>query len=158
MQHVRDIVSKGLEVRQKAGIKVRQPLASISVNEDMLGLKDSSIMPEHEEIIKDELNVKEIKKGVHEEGFILDTVITPELKKEGDYRELVRAVQDMRKKMELTPSDRISITISKEGDDLVSPFIDEFKKTVQADNVTFSDNDGTEIKIDDKVFNIIIEK
>jgi hypothetical protein len=55
-------------------------------------------------------------------------------------------VQDQRKKEGLNPNDRITITLSKEAEVLVNPFMDEFKKTVQADGVLF-EGSGGEIKI-----------
>ena len=109
MDIVRQIVTLGLEARQKAGIKVRQPLNKLDIVAP--GLPD-----EYTEIIKDELNVKninyilKIKIGLYKVD--LDTKITPELKMEGSYRELVRGVQDMRKeKMGLTPSEVVSVSV-----------------------------------------------
>ena len=51
-------------------------------------------------MIKDELNVKEvnIKIGKGELRVRLDTKITPQLKTEGEARELVRQIQELRKK------------------------------------------------------------
>ncbi len=146
METVRIIVTKGLELRQKAGIKIRQPLKSFS-------FEAVELEPYHE-IIRDELNVKEILSG----ELALDTVISPELKKEGDYREFVRGVQDLRKQMDLTPNDRISIVVSTDAQELISSFMDEFKKTVQADNVEFAENDGTEIKVDSVIYKATIKK
>ncbi|MEI8174350.1 MAG: class I tRNA ligase family protein [bacterium] len=156
MQTVRDVVTLGLEARQKAGIKVRQPLA-------MLTLKDI----DHEidwafiELIKDELNVKEVVIDTNiSNKVVLDIKITPELKQEGYYRELVRAIQDMRKKMGLTPSDKISIVFDTNdaGQKLIKKFEIEMKKTVLVTQIDFDKNDGTEIKIDELVFKIKIEK
>jgi hypothetical protein len=64
------------------------------------------------------------------------------LKAEGDYRELVRAVQDLRKSKGLTPSDPIFITLSPSAELLLTPFLEDFKKTVLAEKVTFAENDG----------------
>src|SRR3989338_883932 len=104
MEIVRKIVTLGLEARQKAGIKVRQPLALLK-----LKVESCKLSGKYLDLIKDELNVKkiifekrsELKSSERSDlgEVLLDTKITPELKLEGNYRELVRAIQDMRKKM-----------------------------------------------------------
>ncbi len=152
MEIVRDIVTKGLEARQKAGIKVRQPLGKLKV-------KSEKLKEEYLEILKDELNLKEIVEGVSlDVDVVLDTVITPELKMEGDFRELARAIQDMRKASGLTPDDRINLSIetNEEGKNVVESFENELKKIVQADSVVFENNDGKEIKVDEIVFKVRI--
>ena len=148
METVRAVVTQGLELRQKAGIKIRQPLPSFSF--------EAKDLKEYDSIIKDELNVKEIISG----GLSLDTNITPALKQEGNYRELARALQDMRKKMGLTPSDVVTIAFETNdaGKILVDKFETDLKKTVLVTKVEFKENDGEEIKIDDLIFKVKIEK
>lgn len=144
METVRAVITKGLELRQKAGLKIRQPLQSFSF--------EAIELDEYYYIIKDELNVKEIHSG----ELMLDTNITPELKKEGQYRELVRAIQDMRKKQGLMPSDVISLSIQtdKEGEDIINTFKDELLKTVGAKEVKIGETEGVEVKIDELAFSI----
>ncbi len=157
METVRDIVTFGLEARQKAGIKVRQPLNKLEIIAEKLP-------DEYIDIIKDELNIKnivylvKIKLGITK--VTLDTEITPELKQEGDYRELVRALQDMRKKMGLTPSDVISISVetNEKGKTLIQKFETDMKKTVLVSEIKFENNDGNEVKIDELVFKVKIDK
>jgi isoleucyl-tRNA synthetase len=154
MQEVREIVTLGLQLRQKAGIPVRQPLKELIVNNYKLKI-------EYKEILKDELNVKEIKSI--EEGdkkVELDTEITEELKKEGQYRELLRVIQDIRKKNGLNPNDAITLIIETgvEEQELINKFKIELMKAVSAKEIQIKENDGQEIKIDEFVFKIIIEK
>ena len=131
MAETRRIVTLGLEARQKAGLKVRQPLASIV-------LKKYILSDAYTELIKDELNVKAVRMDPTQEAeLMLDTNITEELKQEGLYREFVRAVQDLRKKMDLTPQDRITITVSLEVQNLLGIHEQEFRKIVQADSVIY---------------------
>jgi isoleucyl-tRNA synthetase len=99
MEATRELVSRALELRSKAGIKIRQPLASLSIPQGV---------QVYEELVCDELNVKTI---IHGADLALDTAITPELKQEGDIREFVRAVQDMRKKAGLMPAEKITLTV-----------------------------------------------
>jgi len=154
METVRKIVTLGLEARQKAGIKVRQPLNKLEVKNFDLG-------QEYIKLIKDEVNVKEIKQNKNiEQEVELDVNITEELKQEGDYRELARALQDMRKKMGLTPSDIISLVFetNEKGKELVQKFEADMKKTVLVSKINFGENDGPEIKIDGLVFKVKIQK
>ncbi len=157
METVRNVVTLGLDARQKAGIKVRQPLAKVEVVAETLP-------QEYLEIIKDELNVKQveylvkIKMGITK--IVLDTHITRELKEEGGYRELVRGLQDMRKKMGLTPSDMVALTFETDvhGQKLIQKFESDMKKTVQASAIHFNKNEGEEIKVDSLVFKVKIDK
>lgn len=152
MAEVRKVVSLGLEARQKAGMKVRQPLAKIEVKDYKLGVAYS-------EVIKDELNVKEIVENTNlETEVVLDVNITPELKEEGDYRDFVRGVQEMRKKTGLTPSDKISLSVetSEEGKKLIQKFEADLKKTVLAVSIEYAANEGEEIKVDTLIFKIKI--
>ena len=94
MEEVRKIVSLGLEARAKSGIKVRQPLQKLKIKN--LKLKNNEDLIK---LIKYELNVKEIIFDDKISGEVeLDTEITPRLKEEGELRELIRGLQDLRKR------------------------------------------------------------
>ena len=120
MQKVRSVVTSALELRQKAGHKVRQPLSSLTVPENF--------SKELLEIISDEVNIKEV---VFEEGVIkLDTNLTEELKNEGVARDLIRGIQDARKKENLSPSDKIKLIIcAKENIKKIIGFYSEMIKS-----------------------------
>src|SRR5690606_29798888 len=100
MQKLRDLVELGLNLREQAGIKVRQPLASFMV-------KQTEMDPGLLEILKEELNVKEVVLGADEET--LNTDISEELRIEGVMRELVRSIQITRKNSGLEVADRIKL-------------------------------------------------
>ena len=167
METVRKIVTLGLEARQKAGIKVRQPLASLK-----LKIEGERLSSEYLNLINDELNVKEVVFDNSIKNEIeLDTKITPELKTECDCRELVRALQEMRKKMGLTPNNVVGLIFetNEAGRKLIQKFETDIKKTVLASKIEFRGNDGAptfaqgfsearEIKIDDFVFKVKIER
>lgn len=152
MEEVRSIVNQALKERQKAGVAVRQPLGELKV-------KGQNLKPEYIEILKDELNIKNVTfVNEGEEKVSIDFTITPELKKEGQYREVVRAVQDMRKKMGLVPEDVISLTISENAKDIISNFTDEMKKTTGAQNLEFKNNDGENLDLGELQIQIKISK
>jgi isoleucyl-tRNA synthetase len=157
MKKTREIVTLGLDARQKNGIKVRQPLS-------VLKIKESSLGGEYLELIKDELNVKEIVIDQSIESDIwLDVNITPELKEEGDYRELLRAIQDTRKKLELTPTDIVSIHIqtNEKGESLINRFEIDLLKTAGAKEILLEkvgEEDDENIKIDELEFKLKISK
>jgi len=157
MQKAREIISLGLQARQKAGIPVRQPLGKLEIKNCGLGV-------EYAEVIREELNVKEIllkpRTSNLEPNVVLDTNIDSELKTEGNCRELVRALQEMRKKAGLTPSDIIllSIETDEKGKKIIQEFESGVKKTVLASEIEFKKNNGEEIKIDEILFKVKIEK
>ncbi|MDP2788620.1 MAG: class I tRNA ligase family protein [bacterium] len=154
MQRTRDIVSLGLEARQQAKIQVRQPLARLKV-------RNLKLKHEYLELIKDELNVKEIVVDESLEKEVeLNTKITPDLKDEGNYRELARALQDMRKKQGLTPSDVVTLFFgtNKESKEFIHKFESDLKKAVLISEIEFNKNDGEEIKVGDLVFRVKMVK
>lgn len=105
MKLVRDAVSLGLMKRTALKINVKQPLLSVTFKKE--------INQKYFDLIKDELNVKEVLiDSTMIEEVVLDTTITEELEQEGDVRKLIRAVQDMRKERGLIPSDSITLRIS----------------------------------------------
>ncbi len=91
MRKVRDIISEGLQQRALSKIKVRQPLSGVTIKHK---IENAELL----EVMQEELNVKNILADeAQEKNILLDTKITPELRLEGTARELVRAIQEMRK-------------------------------------------------------------
>jgi isoleucyl-tRNA synthetase len=123
MSRVRDIVSQGLEARATAGIKVRQPLTMLTIPKTMFPSR-----VEFHELIKDEVNVKEVRSG-EGESVVLDTAITDTLKREGIARELIRHIQQLRKDSNRTPQDIIKLSV--DTDEEIRKIILEFENTVK---------------------------
>lgn len=131
MQKVRETVTNALELRQKAGHKVRQPLASLTIPEDF--------SEELLHIISDEVNVKEVK---FEAGVMkLDTELTDELKSEGIARDIIRGIQDARKKENLSPSDAISLVIctTEKIQSVINSYSEMIKSPTQITQISYSD-------------------
>jgi isoleucyl-tRNA synthetase len=128
MSKIRAIVSKALEARDKAGIKVRQPLAKLTI-------KNAGISEELRNVIKDEVNVKEVVQADIEVDVMLDTNITPELKEEGVIRETIRMVQDARKTAQLKPGEpgKVSISVSAENRVLIEKNLASIKLQTNTD-------------------------
>lgn len=144
MQKVRDIVSLGLEARAAAGIKVRQPLATLTIPHALFPTDTA-----FHELIKDEVNVKEVVSG-DGESVEIDTTITNELKKEGMARELIRHIQQLRKDSDLTPQDtaKLSIDADEEFKKLVTEFEVDIKKTALISQITFASVSADTVSID----------
>ena len=129
MEEVRDYVNQGLSLRAQNKLKVRQPLASVTV--PRLGE-----FVNFEDILKDELNVKAVRVG---KELALDTKLTPELKREGLMREVIRHVQSARKAAGLNIDDHISLVLKTDDTDLqaaINEHADTIKSETLADNLT----------------------
>ncbi len=99
MDRVRSGISAGLAIRKNEAIKVRQPLASVTI-------PGTPLQPDLEQLILDELNVKAVQYVVGAD-VALDLRIGTELRAEGFAREVMRAIQDMRKEAGCQVSDRV---------------------------------------------------
>ena len=107
MTELRLIVSRALEARASANIKVRQPLPTLRIR------THHALSEELLAVIRDEVNVKQVvvTEGLDFDEVVLDTAITPELKIEGDARDIARAIQDARKKADLTPEKTVNVKV-----------------------------------------------
>jgi len=145
MTRVREIVNLGLKERAQLGIKVRQPLEGIAVGELADGLGE-----EYKNLAKEELNVKGFRYDLTlKEKIKLNTEITPELRKEGEKREILRNIRDLRKKIGLSPSYIVSNIKSTIG--IVPDYIieEEFKKEAGAEKFikVETENEMTDVDV-----------
>ena len=152
MVRTREIITEGLALRMNKSeteeqIKVRQPLAEYVYSGE-------SLDEYYEQIIADEVNVKNVKVGYE---FRLDKHLTTELLEEGFIRELIRFVQAARKKAGLEVDDRIKLSIDTEIDDKWQEIL---KTEVLATTLSFNDNYEYDevIKINGKNITISLEK
>lgn len=105
MRRVREMVTSALALRTESKIAVRQPLQKVTLKE--------SVPPDYRQIVMDELNVKELAfDGTLEKPCQLDLTLTGDLLAEGDVRNLMRAIQDVRKEKGLTPRDTMVLVSS----------------------------------------------
>jgi isoleucyl-tRNA synthetase len=154
MENVRSIVNLGLAERSKQGIKVRQPLLSLSVKELKI---DKDLI----DLIKEEVNVKEVKEDKKiSEDIKLDTTITPGLKEEGNIREIIRQIQQMRKDNGFIPEDRINIYYASNEffDTILERNKEHILREVLADKLILSNDQLKEIKIDNNKIYLNIKK
>lgn len=138
MAETRRIVSEALEKRAEAGVKIRQPLAALTVTD---------IEKVYSDLVADEVNVKEVVGGA---ALALDTTLTPELKREGDSRELVRTVQDMRKKDNLSPDDMVTLQVAADeaGKELVQNAAELLARVAGVQTVEYINNqEGKDVSI-----------
>jgi isoleucyl-tRNA synthetase len=102
MKKVRLVVTEALELRQKAGHKVRQPLTSLTI--------PSTFSSELLDIIAEEVNVKNVFVSENSE-IKLDTILTADLQNEGVARDIIRAIQDARKTENLSPDEKVKLVV-----------------------------------------------
>ncbi len=122
MAKARQYITEGLAMRAQASVKVRQPLASVTVP----GLPD-----EYQAIVAEELNVKQVLTG---DQMKLDTKLTPELQREGLMREVVRVVQTARKQAGLNVDDHIVLSLVTDDAELAKA-IQEHHDTIVAETL-----------------------
>lgn len=131
----RDLVAQGLELRSRANIKVRQPLSVLKV-------KRMDLNPMHYYILMEELNVKKVEadSALDVEVF-LDTTLTPELVAEGNARELVRKIQEMRKEADLMPEDRVRVSLLDTTPEWYEVHKDMILQTVGAKDIVWGSDE-----------------
>jgi len=158
MQTTRDIVSVALRERDKAHIGIKWPLARAEVKAPI------RIEKELNEIIKEELNIKEIiYKKFKEIEIKLDTNMTPELEAEGFAREISRKIQATRKKAGLIKTDKIELEITSEFNSKIESQLNLIQERVGAKTISINKSNkkyshSEEGKIKDKSFIISFNK
>ena len=144
MDLVRKIVEVGHRVRKEAGIKLRLPLASgATVIPSSMNIQLPIFNNKYGHVIKSELNIKSHNTSESNNSDIshsLDTQRSPELKEEGEARELIRTIQNERKKLGMQTNDKVNVTVL----DFPEKYEDEIKKAVGA--VTFTKGDKLSIE------------
>ncbi|MBI4036719.1 isoleucine--tRNA ligase [Candidatus Daviesbacteria bacterium] len=136
MKVVRKIAEIGHAQRKENNLKLRQPLAKVTY-----GYKER-LGSELERLIADELNVKEVefKSSSSEEiSAVLDTKITPQLQEEGEARELMRQIQQLRKLNNLTLADKTVVEAPS--------WPKSFEKKILAGTASVSIVKGQQLKI-----------
>lgn len=108
MEKVREIASEVHRLRKEKGIKVRQPLRILTLK--------TKLSPEVLEILKDEVNVLEIKIDTKQtEEIVLDFKIDEKLKEMGIFNDFVRLIQDLRQDAGLMPKEIIGLKLEMES-------------------------------------------
>ncbi len=98
--------------------------------------------------------------GEGSRGIILETTITEELKEEGDLREILSKVQNMRKESGFEISDKINLYVSGSGklEAVVKKFESRIKKETLSLNIVYNtDKKYSECDINGEKFNIAME-
>jgi isoleucyl-tRNA synthetase len=157
MAEIRRLASVALEIRQRSGVKVRQPLAKIMLAHDRF-TSDPKLL----EILLDEINVKACEVDTSQkEEVVLDTELTEALRQEGAVRDIVRAVQDMRKKACLMPEDVVSLILETDtkGKEIIEVARTELSRVAGVKDILFSTpKEGSSITIGESTFLMAVAK
>lgn len=240
MQLAQDVCSLVLSLRKKVNIKVRQPLQKVMI--PVLDARMKTQLEKIEDLIKAEVNVKEMQYITETEGVIskkikanfkalgtrmgarmkavsaaignfsqvdiatiekegkfslnidneeviielsdvdivaedipgwsvagkgsltvaLDITLTEELKQEGDAREFVNRVQNIRKESGFELTDRIFVTVLDATDlkPSIIKYNDYICREILADTIDWASEivDGTEIEINDALLKVVVNK
>jgi isoleucyl-tRNA synthetase len=166
MTRTREIIEQGLGLRMQKSdteqqTKVRQPLSTLTYGGEKLD-------EFYESIIAEEVNVKQVtfeaalsteSSGV---AVTLDKTITPELRREGLAREVIRHVQAARKNAGLNVDDRIVLSLEATNKELVNA-IAEHEAAIAAETLatgisTNAYDHTVEVNIEGETLNVSLEK
>jgi isoleucyl-tRNA synthetase len=163
MARTREIIEKGLAQRMDredefGQIKVRQPLAKLTYSGEKLD-------DFYEQIITDEVNVKRVEHaGTAADEIALDKTLTPELRREGAAREIIRLIQNARKSAGLNVDDRIKLALSTVDAELAAA-LTEYRDVIAIETLATKITDElldeiyqTMAKIDDAELEIALMK
>lgn len=159
MKIIRDVIADGLKQRADAKVKVRQPLSKVVVTAAPQCLHDAEAVA----IVCEELNVKAVELA---DGpsltVVLDVALTDTLRAEGVARDLIRHIQNLRKKSGLEVDDRITLAISSPDQPVqlaIADFGDMIRQETLATSLSQQHADNqTDVKLDAMVATISLSK
>jgi isoleucyl-tRNA synthetase len=153
MAQARDYITTGLAQRAESKVKVRQPLAAVTVPE---------LPNEYADIIAEELNVKRVTWSTA--GSVkVDTAVTDDLKVEGIMRDLIRHIQNARKQADLQVDDRIELAVQSDGE-LVTQSLKQHAKTISQETLAVKLNEtiptafDTTVRVEGETVRIALSK
>lgn len=149
MRHAQAVITVGLAMREKEKINVRWPLRRVNVQTANTEVKEA--VAALEGMISNQLNVKNV--GVNEKIFAhaqpfandsetmvsLDMSMDDSLLAEGFAREVMRKIQELRKKAETNPSQliRAEIRTDENTKKWLTVHLDDIKQKVRARELVF---------------------
>lgn len=131
METVREYVNACLSLRASSKLKIRQPLATVTI-------PTAGEFVDFADILTEELNVKSVVVG---KELAIDTDLTPELIAEGTAREVIRFVQAARKNAGLNVDDRIAVSLATDDAD-VGAAISTHASTIAAETLATVIDEG----------------
>jgi isoleucyl-tRNA synthetase len=159
MEKAKEVVKRSLELRDNAKIPVRQVLEDVK-------LKGINLESKYLDIIGEVINVKRVTIEREEDSeFIveLNTNITPELKLEGIARNLIRHLNNIRKKLDLSTKNRIDLFLRTDDLEIIKALEkhkNKIKKMIQADKIIQNvegKQDIKKFKIENKLVEVYIQ-
>ncbi|GIW62982.1 MAG: isoleucine--tRNA ligase [Patescibacteria group bacterium] len=131
---VKEIIETGRRIRKENNVKIRQPLASALISAPK---SFHSLINEFSQIISKELNFKRLTINTSDNINIeFDFNLTDELRLEGEIREEIRKLQMARKKLGLSPEDKVVLQIPAKYEQ----FKQEIKQKLNAEAIQIGDS------------------
>ncbi len=124
MEEIRLFATMALAQRAQSNIKVRQPLALLTI------ISSNEYSGQLLDILAQEINIKKVvwQKGGRAE-VKLETKITPQLLEEGMVREIIRNIQDLRKGAGFAPTDKIKL-LYKTEDKNINRILSKYEREI----------------------------
>ncbi|MEM5811733.1 MAG: isoleucine--tRNA ligase [Candidatus Aenigmatarchaeota archaeon] len=152
IEAVKEIINLILSLRERAKIKLRWPVKELIVLTK--SKKIEQFFKKYENIIKNMGNIKEIviTRKFENENYIeekqkkfvlfIPKIIEEECKKEAFIRELIRNIQERRKRVGLKVIDKVNICFENKSFwlDIIKANMEKIKKETNAGNILFEDN------------------
>ncbi|GIW63662.1 MAG: isoleucine--tRNA ligase [Patescibacteria group bacterium] len=131
---IKQIIEAGRRIRKEHRLNIRQPLASAEI---LAPKQYHSLIKSFASVIQSELNFKQLNlTDAKETAINYDFNLTEELKLEGRLRQDIRKLQLERKKLGLSPEDKIKVQIPKEYE----KFQKDIKQKLNAESITIGES------------------
>ncbi|MFZ5437785.1 MAG: isoleucine--tRNA ligase [Patescibacteria group bacterium] len=112
MSLVQKIIEVGHSARKQQGVRLRQPLSLVTVR--LAKETKSDVLGKFTELIKAELNVKSVNWTIASDDQLVvefSWELTAELKAEGEAREIMRTIQNLRRQAGLSISEQAVVSL-----------------------------------------------